>query len=148
MTGCTLSYIEVQQTSFTRPTSSGYRFMCFCPYLFVVAPPLLDISPFLPLLSLLRRLYTTCLTQVHVFTRQLDQYGCHVRGYWAETGTILNVKSTTIANACVLVGVIVRRPYPRPLPPPAGFAIADCDKAFKEVGYEIDPVLNWLFSNA
>lgn len=30
----------------------------------------------------------------------------------------------------------------------AGFATEDCDRAFKEVGYDdIEPVLNWLFSN-
>lgn len=30
----------------------------------------------------------------------------------------------------------------------AGFAMEDCDRAFRAVGYEIEPVLNWLFANA
>ncbi|CAM9306204.1 unnamed protein product [Laminaria digitata] len=29
-----------------------------------------------------------------------------------------------------------------------GFATADCDRAFREVGYEIEPVLNWLFAQS
>ena len=59
-----------------------------------------------------------------------------------------------------LPGVVLSpsSPTPSPTRPPSrstvrlpdlfpGFAIADCDRAFKEVGYEIDPVLNWLFTN-
>lgn len=44
-----------------------------------------------------------------------------------------------------------RRPRPSFVAPPClslGFAIPDCERAFKEVGYELDPVLNWLFSNS